>query len=85
MPMPITTHCACMQDLASIQELLRPLEERGVLVKRSDEQLLRWVGRQAGRQGRALMVGWLPAMVWSCLQCCAAGKVGDQPLRITAT
>ena len=29
------------QDLASIQELLRPLEERGVLVKRSEEQLLR--------------------------------------------
>lgn len=31
---------AGMQDLASIQELLRPLEERGVLVKRSEEQLL---------------------------------------------
>lgn len=29
------------QDLGSIQELLRPLEERGVLVKRSEEQLLR--------------------------------------------
>lgn len=34
------------QDLASIQELLRPLEERGVLVKRSEEQLLRWVQRR---------------------------------------
>jgi N-acetylglutamate synthase-like GNAT family acetyltransferase len=33
-------HCL-PQDLASIQELLRPLEERGVLVKRSEEQLLR--------------------------------------------
>ncbi|EFN52161.1 hypothetical protein CHLNCDRAFT_7287, partial [Chlorella variabilis] len=31
---------AGMQDLASIQELLRPLEDRGVLVKRSEEQLL---------------------------------------------
>lgn len=29
-----------MQDLGSIQELLRPLEERGVLVRRSEEQLL---------------------------------------------
>ena len=34
---------ALIQDLASIQELLQPLEERGVLVKRSDAQLLRWV------------------------------------------
>lgn len=31
---------AGLQDLAAIQELLQPLEERGVLVKRSDEQLL---------------------------------------------
>ncbi|KAL4423548.1 hypothetical protein ABPG77_006571 [Micractinium sp. CCAP 211/92] len=31
---------AGMQDLAAIQELLRPLEERGVLVRRSEEQLL---------------------------------------------
>lgn len=31
---------AAMQDLAALQELLRPLEERGVLVKRSEEQLV---------------------------------------------
>ena len=29
-----------MQDLAAIRELLAPLEERGVLVRRSAEQLL---------------------------------------------
>jgi hypothetical protein len=39
---------AGMQDLAAVQELLRPLEERGVLVKRSEEQLLRWEGAAGG-------------------------------------
>ena len=29
-----------MQDLGAIQQLLAPLEERGILVKRSREQLL---------------------------------------------
>jgi hypothetical protein len=43
-------HCL-LQDLASIQELLRPLEERGVLVKRSEEQLLRWSAGQGAGEG----------------------------------
>ena len=59
-------HLPPLQDQGPLQELLRPLEERGVLVKRSEEQLLRCARSCA----RACVCFKSVARCASCLQSC---------------